>query len=166
MSNVRQQDIAEHGEVIPAVYHSPPLLKFLGELAKESIIPNPWEYEKFIINRQEKTGDTHGWHWGDYPYSMIWIIQAPDMSCGGLLECIPHTYWDKKELMIQEHVLQNPISTRAHIAGDIYVLKSDTTLHRVTPLVKDATRIIVNMAWEREMDRDRAVTHETFAFRD
>ena len=46
------------------------------------------------------------------------------------------------------------------------MLKSDTTLHRVTPLVKDATRVIINMAWERERDGDREVTHETFAFRE
>lgn len=46
------------------------------------------------------------------------------------------------------------------------MLKSDTTLHRVTPLEKDASRIIINMAWERERDKDRVVTHETYAFRD
>ncbi len=166
MSNVRQQDIAKYGQVIPAVYHSPALLDFISTFSRENIIPNPWEYEKFIINRQERVGDTHGWHWGDYPYSMIWIIQVPDISYGGLLECVPHTYWDKKNPKIQEHLLRNNITTKAHISGDIYMLKSDTTLHRVTPLIKDATRIIVNMAWEREIDRDREVTHETFAFRD
>merc|ERR1712046_378725 len=95
MSNVRQQDIAAHGQVIPAVYHSPALLAWLGRLVGEDVIPNPWEYEKFIINRQEKAGDTHGWHWGDYPFSLIWVLQAPDPNAGGQLEYIPHTRWNK-----------------------------------------------------------------------
>ena len=60
----------------------------------------------------------------------------------------------------------NVIHTKAHVNGDVYILKSDTTLHRVTPLVKDATRVIINMAWERARDKDREVTHETFAFRE
>lgn len=166
MSNVRQQDIARNGQVIPAVYHSEALIDFIGRIAREPIIPNPWEFEKFIVNRQEKAGDTHGWHWGDYPYSMIWIIQAPGFDYGGMLECVPHTYWDKKNQRLEEHLIRNPIQTRGHVTGDVYMLKSDTTLHRVTPLRKDATRIIINMAWERERDRNRLVTHDTFAFRE
>lgn len=166
MSNVRQQDVAKHGMIIPAVYHSEALIGFIGVLAHEPIIPNPWEFEKFIVNRQEKAGDTHGWHWGDYPYSMIWIIEAPNFDYGGLLECVPHTYWDKKNQRLEEHLLRNPIQTKGHVTGDVYMLKSDTTLHRVTPLTKDATRIIINMAWERERDQDREVTHDTFAFRE
>ncbi|MGA6138011.1 ArpA protein [Acinetobacter sp. TUM15071] len=166
MSNVRQVDIAEYGQVIPAVYHSESLIKFLGKLAKEEIIPNPWEFEKFIINNQHKVGDTHGFHWGDYPYSMIWIVEAPPLKYGGILECVPHTYWDKKNARIKEHLLRNPVKNYHHETGDIYLLKSDTTLHRVTPLEQDATRIIVNMAWERARDINREVTHETYAFRD
>lgn len=166
LSNVRQVDIAEHGRVIPAIYHSPSFIKFFGEIAKEALIPNPWEFEKFIINTQHKAGDTHGFHWGDYPYSMIWIVESPPLEYGGILECVAHTYWNKKNAKIKEHLLKNPVRNYHHQTGDVYILKSDTTLHRVTPLEKDATRIIVNMAWERARDKDREVTHETYAFRD
>jgi len=166
MSNVRQQDIARWGKVIPAVYHSRSLINFLSRLANEDIIENPWEFEKFIVNRQEKAGDTHGWHWGDYPYSMIWVIETPDASHGGILETVPHTYWDKRNPRVEEHLLRNTINSKIHLSGDVYLLKSDTTLHRVMPLVKDATRIIINMAWERGRDKNREVSHETFAFRD
>ena len=96
---------------------------------------------------------------------MIWIIEAPVFDYGGLLECVPHTYWDKKNPRVEENLIRNPIHTKAHVNGDVYILKSDTTLHRVAPLVKDATRVIINMAWERARDKDREVTHETFAFR-
>ncbi|WP_171551711.1 hypothetical protein [Acinetobacter sp. Ac_5812] len=103
---------------------------------------------------------------GDYPYSMIWIVEAPSLEYGGILECIPHTYWNKKNARIKEHLLRNPVKNYYYETGDIYLLKSDTTLHRVTPLEQDATRIIVNMAWERARDINREVTHETYAFRD
>jgi len=168
LSNVRQEDIAQHGTVIPAVYHSQPLLDWLSVMAQEEVIANPWEFEKFIINRQEKAGDTHGWHWGDYPYSLIWIIDAPDPSYGGLLQTVPHTRWNKTNPAVHEHLIRNPIRTKAHATGDVYLLKSDTTLHRVTPLVKTPPRprVIINMAWERAKDKDRTVSHETFAFRD
>ncbi len=152
--------------MIPAVYHSEALMDFLSRITRDNVIPNPWEYEKFIINRQEKAGDTHGWHWGDYPYSLIWVLEAPDISYGGLLQCVPHTYWDKEDPKVVEHLVNNPIYTKAHIAGDVYLINEETTLHRVTPLVKDATRIIINMAWARYRDKDRQVMHETFAFLD
>lgn len=166
LSNVKQEDIAKHGKVISSVYHSTAFMNFIGTIACEEIIPNPWEYEKFIINRLEKPGDTHGWHWGDYPYSVIWIIEAPPMDYGGLLQCIPHTYWNKQDPKVEEYILRNSIHSHYHATGDVYLLKSDTTLHRVTPLEKEATRVIINMAWERERDKNREVTHETFAFRD
>merc|ERR1711907_842877 len=165
MSNVRQQDIAAFGSVIPAIYHSDALIQWLGSMAGEQIIPNPWEYEKFIINRQEQAGDTHGWHWGDYPFSLIFVIKAPDERFGGNLEWVPHTWWDKKDPQVEEHLRRNPVRSAAHVSGDLYLLKSDTTLHRVAPLVKDETRVIINMAWERARDKDRCVTHDTFAFR-
>lgn len=166
MSNVPQQEIAQHGKVIPAVYHSKALIGWLSLMAEEEIIPNPWQYEKYIVNRQEKAGDTHGWHWGDYPFSLIWIIESPDISYGGLLQTVAHTRWNKTHPQVHEHLVRNPIHTKAHATGDVYLLKSDTTLHRVTPLVKDATRVIINMAWERACDKNRTVSHETFAFRD
>jgi hypothetical protein len=166
LSNVRQQDIARWGEAIPAVYHSSSLIDFLSQVAHENVIANPWEFEKFTVNRLEKAGDTHGWHWGDYPYSMIWIVEAPPPEQGGVLETVPHTYWDKKNPRVEEHLRRNPIQTKTHVSGDVYLLKSDTTLHRVTPMLVNGTRIIINMAWERARDKDREVSHETFAFRE
>merc|ERR1712054_50949 len=166
MSNVRQQDIAKHGDVVPAVYHSTALLQWLSKMAGTEVIPNPWEYEKFIINRQERAGDTHGWHWGDYPFSLIWVLEAPDGNAGGALEYVPHTWWNKTHPQVEEHLRRNPVKSAVHVTGDIYLLKSDTTLHRVTPLVRNTTRVIINMAWERKIDQHRLVTHETFAFRD
>lgn len=166
LSNVRQVDIAEYGDIVPSIYHSKAFINFISKICSNQLIPNPWELEKFIINCQHKAGDTHGFHWGDYPISMIWIVESPSYEYGGILECVPHTYWNKKNPRVKEHILRNQVKSYSHKNGDIYLLKSDTTLHRVTPLEKDITRVIVNMAWEWEHAKDREVTHETFAFRD
>jgi hypothetical protein len=166
LSNVPRDIINEHGKVIPAVYHSNYIKKLLQAITKDEIIGIPWIGDEFIINSQHKAGDTHGWHWGDYPYTIIWVVQATPINTGGLLECVPHTNWDKKNPRIQEVLIENNIESHFHKTGDVYLLKTDTTLHRVTPLNEDVERIILNTAFERARDKDRHVEHETFSFRD
>lgn len=166
LSNVPRATIAEHGAVIPAVYHSKYITNFIQAITNEEIIGIPWIDDEFIINSQHKAGDTHGWHWGDYPYTIIWIVQATPLHTGGLLECVPHTNWDKNNPRIEDLLVANPIDSYFHETGDVYLLKTDTTLHRVKPLTEDVQRIILNTAFERARDRDRHVEHETFSFRD
>ncbi|WP_338523025.1 ArpA protein [Pseudomonas batumici] len=166
LSNVSRDNIEEFGKYIPLAYNSKYLMSLIGHIVKEEIIPTPWKWDNYIINSQHKSGDTHGWHWGDYPYTIIWIIEAPSIESGGLLECVPHTYWDKKNPRVENLLVENTIDSYFHMTGDVYLLKADTTLHRVKPLTQDVMRIILNTTWERARDRDRHVEHETFVFRD
>lgn len=166
LSNVIRDDIKNEGKFIPNAYNSLYLKGLIEGITREEIIPTPWKWDNYIINCQHKSGDTHGWHWGDYPYTLIWVIKAPDVNAGGLLECVPHTTWDKKNPRIQELLLHNKIDSYHHSSGDVYILKADTTLHRVKPLTVDTTRIILNTTWERARDELREVEHETFVFRD
>jgi L-lysine 4-chlorinase len=166
LSNVPKETIASHGKAIPAVYRSNYVMRMIEKIVKEDIIPVPWHWDEFIINSQHKVGDTHGWHWGDYPYTIIWVVQATPINTGGLLECVPHTYWNKKGPRIEELLVENKIDSYFHESGDVYLLKADTTLHRVKPITENITRIILNTTWERAKDKDRVVEHETFSFRD
>ena len=161
MSTVGQRHIEENGEIISKVYHSQAMMSFLSRLAYEPVVPCPWEDEKYVIIRQERKGDTHGWHWGDFSFTVIWIIEAPDLSYGGMLQCIPHTNWDKSNPRVHEYLINNPIHTYPHATGDIYFLRSDTTLHRTVPLVEDRTRIILNTCWGSETDSKKKKSHET-----
>lgn len=161
MSTVSQAAIAANSQIIPDVYGSLALMSFLGRIANEPVLPCPWDGEKFVIIRQERKGDTHGWHWGDFSFTVIWIIEAPDSEYGGMLQCIPHTYWDKEDPRVNEHLTMHPINTYPHRTGDLYFLRSDTTLHRTIPLVEDRTRIILNTCWGSEFDSRKAQTHET-----
>jgi hypothetical protein len=113
------------------------------------------------MTKQERAGDTHGWHWGDFSFTLIWIIEAPGIESGGMLQCVPHTDWDKADPRVHEYLVKYPIKSYYHRTGDIYFLRTDTTLHRTVPLTHDTTRIILNTCWASEANIRRAGTHET-----
>lgn len=161
MSTVGQQAIARDATIIPTVYESAELKRFLGRLAGEPVVSCPWEEEKYVIIRQEKAGDTHGWHWGDFSFTVIWILEAPPSEVGGTLQCVPGTYWDKQDPRVEEWLAGGQIESWDHVTGDLYFLRSDTTLHRTVPLNRPATRIILNTCWGSEVDAHKQKTHET-----
>jgi len=147
MSNVPQRFIEENGLLIPLIYNSASMREYVGKIAGDTIT-SCFKDEEYVINRLERPGDTHGWHWGDYPYTIIWITKAPPLEQGGLLQCVPHTVWNKQDPRINWWLLNNPIKNYFHYAGDAYLLRSDTTLHRVTPVIgENCTRIILNTCW-------------------
>lgn len=152
MSVVRSQAIAKGSGPITALYHSRALRACLSAIAGEEIYSCPSEDEEFLITRQERMGDTHGWHWGDFSFALIWIIDTPPIEVGGMLQCVPHTRWDKENPRIHQYLCANPIATYGFVPGDIYFLRTDTTLHRTVPLTADATRIILNMTWAAAKD--------------
>jgi hypothetical protein len=161
MSTVSQQSIGQDSALIPAIYDSSVLTDFLGRIAREPVLPCPWEDEKYVIIKQDRRGDTHGWHWGDFSFTVIWIIEAPSMEYGGALQCVPHTDWDKADPRLQEHLAKYPIRTYPHVTGDMYFLRSDTTLHRTVELNEDRVRIILNTCWGSTFDAQKSQTHET-----
>ena len=155
MSVVRSEFIAENSELISALSKSEILLGTLSLIADTKIIASVSKDEEYLITKQERKGDTHGWHWGDYSFALIWIIETPPISKGGMLQCVPHTSWDKSNPRIHEILCNNPIATYGFKTGDIYFLRTDTTLHRTIPLNEDATRIILNMTWADEKYLDK-----------
>jgi hypothetical protein len=152
MSVVRSELIAEESDVIVSLYECPSLLSAIESIAGERPHPCPSKDEEFLITRQEKAGDTHGWHWGDFSFALIWIIDTPDIEAGGMLQCVPHTRWDKSNPQINRYLCANSITTYGFVPGDIYLLRTDTTLHRTVPLTRDGRRIIVNLTWAAAKD--------------
>jgi hypothetical protein len=161
MSTVSQQAIAQEKTVISDVYESAALTGFLSRLSREPVLSCPWDEEKYVIIKQEKPGDTHGWHWGDFSFTIIWIIEAPPVEFGGALQCVPHTDWDKSDPRLNEHLALYPIRTYPHVTGDLYFLRSNTTLHRTIPLSEPRTRIILNTCWASSQEASKEATHET-----
>lgn len=158
MSVVRSEWIARQNGLIYKLSRSPHLLGLLSRIAGTEVIPQVSTDEEFLITRQEKKGDTHGWHWGDYSFALIWIIETPPIACGGMLQCVPHTHWDKANARINEILCSQPIHTYGFNTGDIYFLRTDTTLHRTIPLTEDLTRIILNMTWADQQLIDKPLS--------
>ncbi|UYM14635.1 HalD/BesD family halogenase [Endozoicomonas euniceicola] len=149
---VKSDTIKAHSPMLVALRENDHFLNFLGHITEETLHPEVTEDEEFVITRQDRPGDTHGWHWGDYSFALIWIVKMPPVKAGGMLQCIPHTYWNKENARINQYICDNPIRTYSFVAGDIYLLKADTTLHRTVPLTEPATRIMLNMTWASERD--------------
>ena len=156
MTIVSHTHMLEHADVIRRLYESPHLKNVLQKIAQAEMIEHISADEGLFLARQEYAGDTHGWHWGDYSYALIWILETPPIEVGGMLQCVPHTYWNKESPKINQYLCENPIDTYGFTTGDIYFLKTDTTLHRTIPLEEDATRIILNLTWGGAVDRSKA----------
>jgi hypothetical protein len=160
MTMVEGPNIGPNSLAIWSLYNSPSLNRVLSTIAREAVYPCPDINEELFMARQERKGDTHGLHWGDYSFALIWILQAPPIETGGLLQCVPHTTWNKEKPRINEILCENPIDTYYFASGDIYFLRTDTTLHGTVPLREDATRLMFNMTYAGRDNRDLAISQE------
>lgn len=161
MSNVRQSCINQAGMVIPLVYHSNSLISLIARVVGEEVFFCPYEEEKFVINHLARKGDTHGWHWDDYSYTLVLFVESPPSELGGELEFIPNTVWNKSTPSITHYLSQGEVQGRNHDTGDVYIIKANTSLHRVVPLKGNADRIVISMAFASKEDLESNITHET-----
>ena len=162
--SVGRDVIKEHGMVIPAVFASPEIRAFLSEIAGEELHPVPYEPEEYILNSQNQTGDTHGWHWDDYTFALIWIVEAPDPLSGGRIEYIPHTKWDKEAPRdaLKDILTSREIASKYIEAGQCYLMRANTTLHRIAPLTSNTRRTVVVYTFASTADlSDQSISHET-----
>ncbi len=162
LSNVRCADIRRDGQLIPAFYAAPALKRFVAAVFGEACHDTPYENERYMILSLRAAGDTHGWHWDDYAFSLIWLIEAPPKEKGGWVEFVPRTRWDKDDPDTVARVLrEREVERRDHVRDDVYLLRGDTCMHRVAPLTGDAFRLVLNLAWASAEDLDKPVSHET-----
>lgn len=155
MTIISHSNMVKDSKVIKEVYESKVLKDFLQRIARQEMQEYISDDEGLFIAKQHYPGDTHGWHWGDYSYALIWILETPPISNGGMLQCVPHTSWDKRNPRINQYLCENKIDTYGFKSGDVYFLKTDTTLHRTVELKEAATRVILNMTWGTDLDRKR-----------
>ena len=123
--SVGRDAIRAQGAFIPAFFDSPAILDFLGKIVGERLYRVPYAPEEFIINSQCKPGDTHGWHWDDYSFALIWVVDEPDVLSGGRVEFVPRIGWDKNNT---DPLLRRTLACEAirslHVpAGCCYLLR-------------------------------------------
>jgi hypothetical protein len=160
MRNVAADEIRAHDGWIRAVYHSMAWRETLSWVVGEPVRTCPYPPEEYIINRLESTGDTHGWHWDDYSLAVLFVVECPPLELGGFVQTVAGTSWDKADPRVFQTLVEHPIRSHFLNPGDIYVLRSDTTLHQVHPL-RGGRRTIVNMTFAADRDLEREISHET-----
>lgn len=160
MRNVGSKEVLAHGGWIPAVYESQAFRGALSRVAAEPVRACPYMPERYIINRLDAVGDTHGWHWDDYSFAVIFVVECPPVGLGGFVQTVTDTSWDKTDPRVFETLVENPILSHVLSPGDIYLLRADTTLHQVHPIL-GGRRTIVNMVFAADRDFDKEITHET-----
>jgi hypothetical protein len=160
MRNVRYHEITRHGAAIPAVYSSPLLHTALQTVAGEEVLECPYAPERYVITELTQPGDTHGWHWDDYSFALVWVIDCPPLQDGGFVQCVPRTTWNKQDPQLHRQFTTQPIHSHELQPGDLYLLRTDTTLHRVFPVTR-GRRLIINMGYAANRDLTKPISHET-----
>lgn len=136
----------------------------LSIIAGENVHRVPYAPEEYIINNQCGPGDTHGWHWDDYAFALIHVVESPNPLAGGRIEYIQNVTWDKEDSeKCVKKALENRLITSMHVqSGETYFMKTNTTLHRISPLTEDSNRIAIIYSFASENDlTDPSIGHAT-----
>jgi hypothetical protein len=160
MRNVRRDQIKASGSIIPSLYAVPALREVLATIAGAEVLECPYEPEQFVITALEQAGDTHGWHWDDYSFALVWVIDCPPVADGGFVQYVPRTEWDKNNPQLHRWFITRPIYSIELVPGDVYLMRTDTTMHRVYPIT-GGRRLIVNMGYASHNDLTKQISHET-----
>jgi hypothetical protein len=139
MNVVNGHIIEQNSRLIPALYNNPAVIEFLSGVIGEQVLPLTDDIDRYVINQLQMTSDTFGAHYDDYPISFVIILESPGIEGGGYAEMVPRAH---SLSQLDENPIRLPLK-----AGDAYVLKTDTTAHRVAPLKQDVLRTAINFAY-------------------
>jgi hypothetical protein len=160
-TNVGRNDVKDCSLYIPQIYHSEALRKFLSAIVDEPLWSVPFLPEEYLISRLHRKGDEHGWHWDDYGYALVWAFRMPPDEGGGSLEYVRGTKWNKDDPRIEEHLNGAVPEVRHPGVNCAYLLRTDTSMHRVAPLRADYERVIVCYSFATDGDLKNPISHET-----
>jgi hypothetical protein len=163
-TSVERDNIHRYGGSIRRLFESEAVRKYLGGIVGEDVFRVPYAPEEYIINSQNQSGDTHGWHFDDYTYALIWLVDAPGPFDGGRVEFVNFTEWDKaapREQLVS--LLSERTVQSLHVpAGSCYIMKARYALHRVAPILNDAKRTVIVFTFASKADLDDdTISHET-----
>jgi len=152
----------QSSDLFTALYHSAEFRALITAVVQTPILDATFEDEKITGTHQSLAGDTHGWHWGDHEFAFIFIAEAPSIEHGGMLQSCPHTPWDKANPAVHQRLSEGTVRTYYHGAGESYIFKTDTSLHRTVPMQTDgADRIIINLTFASFRDWLEEKSYET-----
>lgn len=161
-SNVSRNVILQNGQLIPTFFRSETFTSFIAEVAGvPKIFPTHDEPEEFVINCMSEVNDTHGWHWDDYSYAVAWVLEQPPASYGAQVQYISNARRDKAEPRLEYYINTHPLITKYLSAGTLYLIKGESTLHRVAPLERAGRRLALLLSYAAEDGLRQELAQET-----
>jgi len=161
LTTVGNEACRNNGPIMSAIYDSIVFHSFLSLIAGESVHMCHNEIEQLAISIMSEPGNTHGWHWDDCSFALIFMIDSPPAEYGGFTQLIPNTEYEKENCNIYETITRHNIQSHSFPTGSFYFFRSGTTLHRVHPLVKPTRRLIINMDFVSDEDLTRELDTST-----
>lgn len=161
LTTVGNDPCRKNGPCMSAIYDSEDFHAFLSRIAGERVSMFPDPIEQLAVSLLTEPGDTHGWHWDDCSFALIWMIECPPPSFGGFTQCIPNTGHEKGQTNIFEVLTKHPIQSHYFPQESFYFFRSGSSLHQVHPLVKPARRLIINMDLVSDSDLERQLDTST-----
>ncbi|MFI1914882.1 hypothetical protein [Nocardia sp. NPDC020380] len=151
--DLSQQEVDAHAGCIPQLYDCEPLRDRLSLVAAEPVLPSPGT-GRYTVNRLHHDGTPSQWHWDDYAFTLVLVVECPPLADGGFVQTVAHTRRDWDHADIYRTLTRNPIQSWELNAGDLYLMRTDTTLHRVHPFVH-GRRTSVSMTFASRTDVER-----------
>lgn len=152
--------IAQQSTLLASLYDHAGLRSTLEQIIGSAVYSCQHREEFMVLNYLRGVGTTHGWHLDDPAYALVQVIEAPPPEQGGILEFIPD--WRRHcqaaaalpevevERTIARGGLAALIEQRILKSGDIYLMRADSCLHRVSELTAPAARrVVLNLAFEQ-----------------
>lgn len=157
--SVGRNEVFEHASLIRQLYVSPELMGFFGRVMGHKLIVAPYEPEQVVVNRMDQVGDTHGWHWDDYSYSVVLVLATPHPENGAQVQCVDGTAWDKEAAQVEHYLRTLPVRSLDLSPGSAYVLMGQRVMHRVSPMLQADTRKIICFTYATEAERELSTDH-------
>lgn len=150
---VEHNEVTAHGHCIPALYDCEPLRHKLTVIATEPVLPCP-PPRRFAVTRRHHDDAPGQWHWDDYAFTLVLVVECPPLEEGGFVQTVPHTRPDRRHRDVYRTLTRNAIHSWELNPGDLYLLRADTTLHRVHPF-EHGRRTTVRMSFASTADLER-----------
>jgi len=138
---------------LKTIYDSPEFRQFMSKILEEK---NLYEYADNLssinLNYADE-GQELGWHFDNSSFAITLLIQEPEL--GGVFEYVKNVRnADAGEMNFDESgkVLDGnaKVETLDISAGDLVLFRGRNSMHRVTPVMGDITRILVVLAYNSE----------------
>lgn len=155
------QEVSGHATCIPAMYECEPLRHKLSVIAGEAVLPCRAE-RRYTVSRTRHDDAGNEWHWDDHAFAFVLVVECPPLEYGGFIQTVAHTRPAPGRAEVYRTLTRNPILSWEMRAGDLYLMRTGTTLHRVHPF-EHGRRTVVGMTFASHADIERESSPDRFS---